>query len=66
MGLINHLSYHSFYRAIHLNNNPDYAQFITGSEIAVMQIGIEKVRMCDINDKVSYWNSKHGYVSQQD
>eukprot|EP01031_Cornospumella_fuschlensis_P028481 gene28481-34379_t len=48
-------------RAIHLNNNPDYAQFISGAEIAVMQVGIEKVRMCDINDKVSYWNNKHGY-----
>jgi hypothetical protein len=49
-----------------LRNNPDYAQFIAGKDSAVLQVCIEKVRMCDVNDKVSYWNNKHGYVSQQD
>lgn len=47
---------------MHLKNNPDYAQFIQGDQIAVLKVTVEKARMCDINDKVSYWNSKKGFV----
>jgi hypothetical protein len=49
-------------RALHLNSNPDYSQFIVGDEIAVIIIRIEKARMCDIHDRVSYWNVKDGFV----
>jgi hypothetical protein len=50
--------YFSYNRAIHLKNNPDYEQFIIGEEIAIIILRIEKARMCDINDRVSYWDSK--------
>ena len=39
-------------------NNPDYEQFIIGSEQAIVVVRIEMARMCDLNDRVSYWNSK--------
>jgi hypothetical protein len=51
----------SDYRRQHLDNNPDYAQFIVGSEIAVIAVEIEKARICDIKDQVSYWNYVHGF-----
>ncbi len=50
------------YREIHLKNNPDYAQFIKGDEIAVMKVQVERARMCDINDRVCYWSAKDGYT----
>lgn len=47
-------------RQIHLRSNPEYAQFIEGDDIAVIKVTVEKARMCDINDRVSYWNTKQG------
>ena len=46
-------------------NNPDYSQFIVGDDIAVVTIKIQKARMCDINDRVSYWNAKQGFVTSE-
>lgn len=51
-----------FIRAIHLKNNPDYSQFIAGDDIAVIKIAVEKARMCDINDRVSYWTAREGFI----
>jgi hypothetical protein len=55
-----------FYSDIHLKNNPNYSQFIKGDEIAVMKVIIEKARLCDINDNVSYWNAKDGSIASQE
>eukprot|EP01038_Epipyxis_sp_PR26KG_P011010 gene11010-14787_t len=53
------------YRSLHLSNNPDYSQFISGPEIAVLAISIEKCRMCDLQDKVTYWNFRDGIVPSE-
>mmetsp|Transcript_1247 Transcript_1247/g.1294 ORF Transcript_1247/g.1294 Transcript_1247/m.1294 type:complete len:129 (+) Transcript_1247:131-517(+) len=53
------------YRNIHLTNNPNYSQFICGNDIAVIKIFIEKARICDFNDKVSYWNNKDGVTCSE-
>ena len=50
------------YRQLHLSNNPGYSQFIEGEGIAVILIRIEKASMCDIEDKVSYWNNRDGMI----
>lgn len=50
-------------RNVHLSENMDYSQFIKGNEIAVIKVVIEKARLCDFNDKVSYWNAKDGYIT---
>ena len=47
-------------RTMHLENNPNYAQFIVGNDIAVLIIRIDKARMCDVQDRVSYWNARDG------
>ena len=44
------------YRNIHLNKNPKYEQFIIGNDIAVIIVKIDSARICDIKDKVTYWN----------
>lgn len=44
------------YRNIHLQNNPDYKQFIEGNEVIIIRI--EKARICDIKDKVTHWDAK--------
>ena len=44
------------YRNIHLQKNPDYAQFIEGNEVIIIRI--EKARICDINDQVKHWDAK--------
>ena len=43
------------YRAMHLENNKDYSQFIVGEGIAVIIIKVNRARLCDINDKVVTW-----------
>jgi len=48
------------YRELHMENNPDYKQFIIGEDIAVLIIRIDRARMCDVQDRVSYWNAKDG------
>jgi len=44
------------YRKIHLMKNPKYEQFIVGDDIAVIIVKIDCARICDIKDKVTYWN----------
>ena len=44
------------YRKIHLMKNPKYEQFIVGDDIAVIIVKIDSARICDIKDKVTYWN----------
>jgi hypothetical protein len=48
------------YGKLHMENNPDYNQFIIGEDIAVLIIRIDRARMCDVQDRVSYWNAKDG------
>ena len=45
------------YRAIHLQNNPDYAQFIVGPDVAVVLVRLNTARMCDIKDRVQVWQA---------
>lgn len=49
-------------RSIHLKCNPDYAQFISSASNAVVVVKVLNARMCDINDRVTYWSSKDGIV----
>tara|TARA_A100001035_G_C27703982_1_gene463916 strand:- start:206 stop:805 length:600 start_codon:yes stop_codon:yes gene_type:complete len=43
------------YRKIHMERNPDYAQFSkTG---AVIVVRVEKVRLCDVQDNVTTWEA---------
>ena len=46
------------YRAKHLENNPDYPQFIVGDDIAVLCVNITSARICNINDQVKRWSIK--------
>lgn len=50
------------YRSLHLTNNREYAQFIVGSDIAVLVVRIEKATICDINDKVRRWSAVNGFT----
>jgi hypothetical protein len=45
-----------YYRAQHLQHNPDYPQFIVGKDIAILCVDVSSARICDINDHVSKWN----------
>jgi general stress protein 26 len=42
-------------RALHAKKNPAYLQFIVGDGIAVMSVDITRVRICNIDDKVTNW-----------
>jgi hypothetical protein len=53
------------YRDLHLNNNADYRQFILGHDIAVIVVELERARICDIKDQVSYWNYIHGFSNTE-
>ncbi|KAL9189252.1 hypothetical protein ACHAXT_011742 [Thalassiosira profunda] len=44
------------YRAAHLENNPDYPQFIVGKDIAILRVDVVTARICNINDEVIKWN----------
>jgi hypothetical protein len=43
-----------------MENNPEYRQFIVGEDIAVLLIHIDRARMCDVQDRVCYWNARDG------
>jgi general stress protein 26 len=45
-------------RAVHAEKNPAYLQFIVGDDIAVMSVDIERVRICNIDDRVINWEKK--------
>ena len=47
-------------RQLHLSNNVDYRQFIVGKNVAVIAVEIERARICDVHDHVSYWNYEDG------
>ncbi len=44
------------YRKKHLEHNPDYPQFIVGSDIMVLCIFITSASICNINDEVTKWS----------
>jgi len=44
------------YRAIHLNTNKAYEQFILGEDNAIITVEIIRCRVCDINDSVRHWS----------
>jgi len=43
------------YRAIHLQRNSTYAQFISGDDIAVVTVTLTSARVCDIHDSVRHY-----------
>jgi hypothetical protein len=43
------------YRSHHLRCNPQYEQFITGTDIAVLVIQPQYARICNVLDQVSVW-----------
>lgn len=45
------------YRAVHLRNNEAYAQFIEGPRIAVLTVHVTSARICNIADRVTYWDA---------
>lgn len=45
------------YRAVHLRNNQGYAQFIEGPSIAVLTVHVTSARICNIQDRVMYWDA---------
>jgi len=47
-------------RSIHKANNPAYEHFIVGESIAILAVRIDNARICDVHDKVSYWEAKAG------
>lgn len=48
------------YRAKHLEHNPDYPQFIVGSDIVVLCVNVTSARICNINDEVTKWSVEDG------
>eukprot|EP00040_Diaphanoeca_grandis_P034369 m.212895 g.212895 ORF g.212895 m.212895 type:complete len:212 (-) comp33136_c0_seq5:30-665(-) len=42
-------------RQLHVENNPNYRQFIVGDDIAVFTVTIDRARICDIKDNVQHW-----------
>uniref|UniRef100_A0A7S1U2J8 Pyridoxamine 5'-phosphate oxidase N-terminal domain-containing protein n=1 Tax=Phaeomonas parva TaxID=124430 RepID=A0A7S1U2J8_9STRA len=45
------------YRALHLAENPEYEQFIVGQDIAIVSVTVDTARICNIDDKVKYWDA---------
>ena len=44
------------YRQAHLQQNPEYPQFIVGPHIAILLIEVQSARICNIADQVIHWN----------
>eukprot|EP00980_Cylindrotheca_fusiformis_P013481 scaffold3437_cov113-Cylindrotheca_fusiformis.AAC.48 len=44
------------YRQAHLQNNPDYPQFIVGDKIAILCVDVKSARICNIHDRVVKWD----------
>jgi len=44
------------YRKLHLENNPEYPQFIIGDNVVIIAVSISCARICNISDKVTYWS----------
>ena len=45
---------------MHLEHNPDQAQFIQGRDQAVLLVAIDSARICDNSDSVRSWDAKRG------
>jgi len=43
------------YRALHLQENPEYEQFIVGPNIAIVSVTVTSARICNLQDKVKVW-----------
>jgi hypothetical protein len=46
------------YRSLHLKNNVAYSQFIEGSGIAVFTVHVMSARICNVKDRVTYWDKR--------
>ena len=44
-------------RKMHLANNPSSAVFISGEDIAIIEVAVESARICDSSDRVQYWTA---------
>ena len=53
------------YSDIHLRSNAGYAQFIVGDNIGMVVVKIDKLRISDFNDKVSYWSTGTGMTDKE-
>jgi general stress protein 26 len=58
--IVENVSKTDYYRSMHLENNPDYPQFIVGEDIAILCIDVTSARICDINDQVTKWTIGDG------
>ena len=47
------------YRQLHLANNLSSRQFILGENIGIVSISIQTARLCNVQDKVTYWEAKN-------
>ncbi|KAG5186739.1 hypothetical protein JKP88DRAFT_36281 [Tribonema minus] len=47
------------YREEHRKNNPGSEQFIVGDNIAIVSVKIETARICNLADKVTYWDVRN-------
>lgn len=53
------------YRQAHLNNNPDYPQFIIGKDIAILCVDVTSARICNINDHVEKWDVANAHSNTE-
>ena len=44
------------FRALHLEHNEGYEQFITGRDIAIVVVKVLSARICDVQDNVRHWS----------
>lgn len=48
------------HRALHLQANPGYEQFIVGENIAIVAIFVHTARICNVRDEVQHWYAGQG------
>jgi len=53
------------FRALHLENNAAYGQFIEGEKIAVFTVHVTSARICNVEDRVTYWD-KHTAKAEEE
>jgi hypothetical protein len=53
------------FRALHLENNVAYSQFIEGEKIAVFTVHVTSARICNVEDRVTYWD-KHTAKAEEE
>jgi len=52
------------YRSLHLKNNVAYSQFIEGPGIAVFTVHVMSARICNVKDRVTYWDKRTATVEE--